>query len=74
MRCSACGDVIGSYEPLVLLGAGGARETSAAAEPDIRDAQGEYYHRNCYTGTLNGAASRNRSSAFASSGRENRNP
>jgi hypothetical protein len=41
--------VIGSYEPLVLLVEGSARETSAAAEPDIRDAQGEHYHRDCYT-------------------------
>jgi len=53
--------VIGSYEPLVLLMAGSARETSAAAEPDIRDAPGERYHRNCYTAAPSAAPAPRRS-------------
>jgi hypothetical protein len=49
MRCRACGDVIGYYEPLVLLESTGTRETSVAAEPGIRVASGQRFHRGCYT-------------------------
>jgi hypothetical protein len=49
MRCRACGDVIGYYEPLVLLESTGTRDTSVAAEPEIRVASGQRFHRGCYT-------------------------
>ncbi len=48
LKCRGCGDVIGFYEPLVLLVQGQARTTSAAAEPQVGDAPGEHFHRACY--------------------------
>jgi hypothetical protein len=48
MKCGGCGDVIGFYEPLVLLVEGHARTTSAAAEPQVADTAGEHFHRACY--------------------------
>jgi hypothetical protein len=47
MKCGRCGDVIGIYEPVVLLSDGRARMTSAAAEPGVREAPGERFHRAC---------------------------
>jgi len=47
-RCIRCGDVIGTYEPLVVVDATGARQTSLAAEPRLEHAGGEHYHRACY--------------------------
>jgi hypothetical protein len=47
LTCDECGDVIGVYEPLVLVADDGARETSRAACPDVADS-GEHYHRACY--------------------------
>lgn len=48
-RCEHCADVIGGYEPLVLVVDGQAHETSRAA---IKDGTvGERvrrYHRECY--------------------------
>lgn len=49
MRCGRCGDVIGFYEPLVLLGDHQARTTSAAAEPHIAEEPGKLLHRACYS-------------------------
>jgi hypothetical protein len=48
MRCRYCGDVVGVYEPLVLLAGDQARTTSAAAEPHIRGEAGDRFHRACY--------------------------
>lgn len=49
MRCSRCGEVIGSYEPLVLLLDGEVRETSRAAEPDLALQVGaERFHIACF--------------------------
>lgn len=48
LRCVRCGEVIGSYEPLVLRLGGRARETSRAAEPDIVLEPGEHFHERCY--------------------------
>ncbi len=47
MICARCGDVIGVYEPVVLLADGQQRTTSAAAEPRIGDELGERFHRAC---------------------------
>jgi hypothetical protein len=47
LRCNHCGDVIGVYEPLVMLTHHEARETSLAAQPDL-PARGEYFHRACH--------------------------
>ena len=46
-RCRRCRDVIGAYEPMILLLDGTARETSRAAEPDV-DGRGDRYHGHCY--------------------------
>jgi hypothetical protein len=48
MTCEHCGDVIGIYEPLVLLFDGRARTSSAAAEPQIGEGPGGRFHRACY--------------------------
>ncbi len=34
--CSVCGDVIGVYEPLVVVGVGSVRSSSLAREPALR--------------------------------------
>ena len=48
IRCEACGDVIGVYEPLVHVSGGLAWHTSRAAEPSIDVAAGRRYHVACY--------------------------
>lgn len=50
IRCVDCGDVIGSYEPLVVVVDRAARETSLAAEPQIPIAGAEHYHAACFSG------------------------
>ena len=47
MRCHHCGDVIGIYEPLVLLSESDRRETSLAAEPDLAVGVSPVFHRAC---------------------------
>jgi hypothetical protein len=49
LRCHHCDDVIGVYEPMIVLTDGQARNTSRAAEPDERGSRGECYHRACFT-------------------------
>ncbi len=49
MRCHHCGDVIGVYEPMIVLTDGRARGTSRAAEQDDAVPFGECYHHACYT-------------------------
>ena len=46
--CAACRDVIGVYEPAVMVGEGGARATSRAAEPSLPFAGEDCYHLDCY--------------------------
>jgi hypothetical protein len=47
-RCRLCGDVIGVYEPMVVLGCGGPRETSRLIESGRDDPQEAGFHRECY--------------------------
>lgn len=48
-RCQQCADVIGVYEPMVLVLDGQAHETSRAAIKDrIVGEQARRYHRECY--------------------------
>ncbi|MBV9197559.1 MAG: hypothetical protein JO168_25785 [Solirubrobacterales bacterium] len=54
-RCNHCADVIGVYEPLVVVVGGEPRETSRAAEPAVRFEPGEHYHRECYLERFEGA-------------------
>jgi hypothetical protein len=48
IRCEQCEDVIGVYEPVILLLDGEARETSRAAEPSLVLETRERYHLACY--------------------------
>jgi hypothetical protein len=48
IRCDHCADVIGVYEPLVLVVGGESRETSRAAEPALPFDSAEHYHRTCF--------------------------
>ena len=48
LKCDRCGDVIGTYEPVIVVNNGGARRTSLAAEPGLASRPGEHYHRPCY--------------------------
>ena len=48
LRCRRCGDVIGTYEPMIVLENGNARETSKAADPKAASEWSEHYHRDCY--------------------------
>jgi hypothetical protein len=46
--CADCGDVIGIYEPLIVVEERGPRQTSRAAEPALADRPDSHYHRACY--------------------------
>ena len=48
-HCVHCGDVIGAYEPMILVEDGKPRKTSASAEQDGDPHSGECYHAACYT-------------------------
>jgi hypothetical protein len=46
--CDHCADVIGVYEPAVVIIRGEMRETSRAVEPDLGEKSAKRYHRACY--------------------------
>jgi len=48
LTCQHCADVIGVYEPVVVVIDGVVRETSRAAEPATNPVVRECYHRACY--------------------------
>jgi hypothetical protein len=48
LRCQRCGDVIGTYEPMIVLNDGAMHETSTAANPNLASERGEHYHRACF--------------------------
>lgn len=47
-NCAECGELIGVYEPLVIVGADTTRETSRSADRELAPATGCLYHRACY--------------------------
>ena len=47
LRCRRCRDVIGVYEPMVVLAEGEARETSVLNEA-LEGPLGDCYHRRCF--------------------------
>jgi hypothetical protein len=49
LRCHHCGDVIGAYEPMIVLCGGEARRTSRSAEREAGAPTHECYHDACYT-------------------------
>ncbi len=46
--CIHCREVIGVYEPAMVLAGGEARETSQAAEPAGPIEGSQWFHRDCY--------------------------
>lgn len=48
--CERCGDVIGVYEPMIVVVNGEVSESSRALDPSLIDASAERYHRYCYPG------------------------
>jgi predicted ATPase len=48
LRCRRCDDVIGAYEPMVVVRDGRARTTSRAAARQSLDDADECYHEACY--------------------------
>lgn len=50
-HCEHCQDVIGVYEPLVLVTDSGCYETSLTAEPDLYETEHLCYHRACFDKT-----------------------
>ena len=47
-RCRHCGDVIGAYEPMVMLSNGFAYKTSRARAGELVTEADECYHDLCY--------------------------
>jgi hypothetical protein len=48
LECKHCRDVIGVYEPMVIVTEAQARTTSRAAEHGMGDWPGDRYHCACY--------------------------
>ena len=57
-RCIRCGEVIGLYEPAVIVDHNGVRKTSRGAESKPPGHGEAAYHLGCYEGTLVGAPRR----------------
>lgn len=47
-QCELCGDVIGVYEPAVVLEEWGPRLTSTASEPALATMTGGRFHADCF--------------------------
>ena len=47
VKCAHCGAVLGVYEPIVVGEGPHARETSIAAEPELRTSRTPLYHAAC---------------------------
>ena len=47
-RCAQCGDVIGVYEPMVVIVDGEALQSSRAAPGDTPVSDGPRYHGACF--------------------------
>ena len=45
--CAVCGDVIGVYEPLVVVGLGPMRSSSLLREPELRSSVEVLAHSGC---------------------------
>jgi len=55
-RCILCGNEIGVYEPMLIVGEDGERETSRAAEPELVVGEERLYHSACLARHGNAAA------------------
>jgi hypothetical protein len=45
--CPVCGDAIGVYEAVVVIGDGTPRTTSLAREPELESGERPIVHRSC---------------------------
>ncbi len=57
VTCDHCAEVIGVYEPAIVVIDGQVRETSRASEPMVRWGPGERYHSSCYLERVSAGAS-----------------
>jgi hypothetical protein len=48
LRCRHCDDVIGAYEPMVVVTNHGPSETSLAADPALYETEQPCFHRACF--------------------------
>ena len=48
-HCAQCGDVIGAYEPMILVEDGKPRRSAVSAERDEGAQTVERYHAACYS-------------------------
>jgi hypothetical protein len=48
LRCRHCEDVVGVYEPMIVVHDGQPRETSRAADGAAPAPDGACYHRACF--------------------------
>jgi hypothetical protein len=51
LRCRDCEDIIGAYEPMVVVTHHGPQETSLAADPALYETEHPCFHRACYVAT-----------------------
>jgi hypothetical protein len=47
-RCGYCNEIIGVYEPMIVLLPSGSRGTSRAAERDLTDVPETSFHKACF--------------------------
>ena len=47
-RCRHCQDVIGAYEPVVLVTGSGQYQTSLTARPELHGTEHACYHSACF--------------------------
>ncbi len=47
-RCGHCGDVLGVYEPIVIVAEGSVTHTSRVALGDSLPAGSGWFHRDCW--------------------------
>jgi hypothetical protein len=48
LRCDGCYDIIGTYEPLVVITSGRPHYTSYASEPELCVESESHFHRSCF--------------------------
>jgi len=57
-RCQHCEEVIGMYEPMVVIDEAGARSSARLDEQAGAGPPGECYHRDCYVRVYGGDPTR----------------
>lgn len=60
-RCAYCGEIVGVYEPMVVLLPSGSRATSRAAEVELTDVPEASFHEACFERARGAPAQESRS-------------